>query len=273
MPFASYDDLIAKVSAGQLFDQFFSKTGVAAEAAGCWESMWLATGAPGAGANPAGTPGVAYVGTPSAPVSGALSYVNTSADTKHLLSFAGAATQAMTLMVYDRLYGVGGVAIGSTGNKALSDGNVALPRYTDGIGVYPVLEITTASTAAGSMTLASYTDHLGNLAGPGPAFALPAAATDARALAWIPLAAGSLGCRDVRTLNVAAAATTGVANVVLIRPLAFLPLVANVGNERDFVLQTTALPRVYDGACMGFAFQATVTTAPNVWGMLRVGYG
>ncbi len=274
MPFTSFDDMLQKLTSGNMLEYPFFKVGIAAEAAGCWESLWLATGAPGAGANPATTPGTQHIGTVAAPLAGAICYDDiASPATKVLLPVTGGATQTMTLMIYDRLYGVSGVAINATGDKALDNGTIGIARYTDGKGVQAWLELTSASTAAGSINLKSYTDHLGNLVGPGPAFPLPATATDVRTMVPIPLAAGDLGVRDVRTLNVATAATSAVANVILIRPLLYLGVVANIIGDDSPRASMAILPRVYDGACLGLAFLAGVTTAPNVSGIVRVGYG
>jgi hypothetical protein len=81
------------------------------------------------------------------------------------------------------------------------------------------------------------------------------------------------GVKAAATLNVGTAAAAGVTNFVLIKPLATLPLIANVWNERDLVLQLSALPRIYDGACLCLAFLGNAATASNITGTLRLGYG
>ena len=272
--FASYDDLISEITAGKVYDLSFIKTMTAAQAAGQWHSGWLGTGLPGAGAAPATTPGTKYAGTLAAPVAGAINFPDQASDTKHMLTFAGVSPLNMMIMVYDRLYGVSGVALNATGDKVLDNGTIGIGRYTDGAGVMPALEITTApTTTAAVVNLKSYSNHLGTLVGPGPNLTLPAAATVLSWLGFLPLAAGDLGCRDVRTLNVVTACTAGICNVVLIKPLAYLPIIANVGNERDLVLQLAALPRMYDGACLAFAYFASAVTATTIFGQLRVGFG
>jgi hypothetical protein len=84
---------------------------------------------------------------------------------------------------------------------------------------------------------------------------------------------GDKGVRSVETLNVGTAGTAGVVTVLLMQPLAFLPIIANQWNERDLVLQLSALPQIYDGASLGLAVLASGTTALNIWGNIRIAYG
>ena len=273
--FASYDDLISEITAGgKIYNQDFYKAMTAAQAAGQWHSGWLGTGLPGAGVAPATTPGTKYVGTVLAPVAGSINFPDQASDYKHLLSFSGVSPLNCMLMVYDRLYGVSGVSLTTTGDRTLDNGTIGIDRYTDGVGVIPCLEVTTPSTTtAAVVNLKLYKDELGANVGPAPNFTLPALATVLSCLMPLPLLGASKGCRNVQTLNVVIATTNCVCNVVLIKPLAYLPIVGNIGNERDLVLQLAALPRIYNGACLAFAYFASATTVTNIFGQLRVGYG
>lgn len=274
MPFLSYDGIIDAITHGQGYDISWFKTGVAAEAAGQWETLWRRAGSPGAGGTPAVAPGTKYVGTAAAPVAGAICFPDLPSATKHLLTVFATASQNMVLMVYDRLYAVSGISVATTGDRALdTSGAVGIARYTDGYGVLPVLEVTTATTTtAPVVNLKLYTNQLGQQVGPGPNFTFPAVATDADCMMFLPLLGTDIGCRDIRTLNVVTAGAAGICTVALIKPLAYLPLVANIGNERDLVLQLAALPQIFDGACLGFAFMASVATLPTMFGQIRVAY-
>jgi hypothetical protein len=90
-----------------------------------------------------------------------------------------------------------------------------------------------------------------------------------------PTNASKPGVRSVETFNVGtAAASTGVVNLVILRPLAYVPVIANVYNEVSFLDDTMALPRVYDNAAIGLAFLPTATTSPTyVWGQINCAYG
>jgi hypothetical protein len=74
-------------------------------------------------------------------------------------------------------------------------------------------------------------------------------------------------------MNVDTATTAGIANFVLMQPLAYIPLIANQWNERDLVLQLGALPQIIDGGTLGLAVLPTATGANSIWGMIRAAYG
>lgn len=271
MGFSSYDDIISEITAGKVTEYSFYKASSAPEAAGVWHTLWKANGNPGAGANPtAFATGMQYIDT-----AGSMFFNDTTPDTKHIVTFGAAASQNCTLMLFDRLVGYGGI---SATVQANSLGAITLPRYgvadgLNGIGVEAWLELTTASTAAGSMTLSSYTDADGATGQTGPAFVLPATATNVDAMVKIPLATASRGIRAASTFTVGTSPTGAVMNLILLKPLAFIPLIANQWNERDLVLQFTSLPRVWNGASLGLAILASGTTATNVWGNVKVAWG
>lgn len=264
--FTSYDDLINEMTTnGKAVSWDFFKVSSTPEAAGVWHSLWTATGTPGAGATPATTPGTAYTNTP-----GSIYFSDTSPDQKHIVTFGAMSSASMNLMVYDRLVAVN-QAISTTGDKTIN--SVTLPRYTSGQGVVPFVEYTVASSAAGQFSLSSYTNQDNTGARVGAAITPPAAAMNVGSMLWLPLEAGDSGVRSIEVLNVGVAATSATVNIVLCRPLAYLQLPLNTWAERDFVLQLSALPRVFDGASLGLAYLATAATTPTVWGQLRLAYG
>lgn len=268
--FSDFNDFLSKVTVdGNVLEAPFHKISTAPEAAGVYHSLWRVGRYPAAGADPAGTPGEAYSSTDG----GLAKWANLSPQTKHLVSLEGGASVDCMLMLYDRLVGVGGITLNSTGNKTVS--SATLPRYTDGKGVQAWLEVTTATTTtAPIVSMNSYTDQDGNTGASGATITFPAAATNVDALIGpLPVASGDYGVRAVSTINVATAASAGVASLVLLRPLAYLPLVANVGNALDFMAMIPSLPRIYDGATPALAIQAGSTTIVSLWGMLRAAYG
>jgi hypothetical protein len=193
-----------------------------------------------------------------------------------MLTLGGVATQNCTLMLYDRLCSVSGISVASTGNKTINSG--ALPRYSaaDAVNVQCWLEVTTATTTtAPVVSLNQYTNEGGTTGRAGATITFPAAATVVGSIIGpLPLQAGDLGIRSVEVgLNVATAASAGVVSVTLLRPLALLPLIANVWNEVDLVLQLNQMMRVYDGHNLALAALHTVTTATNYWFRIVVGHG
>ena len=135
--------------------------------------------------------------------------------------------------------------------------------------------MTTASTTtAAVVNLNSYTSADGTTAQSGGNVTLPAAATVVTAMIQMPLNAAKQGVRSVEAgLNVGTATTNGVCNVVILRPLARIPLLANVWNEISFLDDTMGLPRIFDNAALGLALLASTTTATTVWGTINCAYG
>lgn len=268
--FNSYDDLIQETTVnGKVAAASFMKTSSAPEAAGVFHSLWSAAGYPGAGANPATTPGVAYDDA-----AGSLFFADQVSDYKFLMSLQLASSGACTLIVYDRLVGVGGVALNSTGNKTIN--SVALPRYTGADAKYNqvFLEVTTqTATNAPIVTMNSYTNQDGTPGQSGSAVTFPAVATNVDTWIPLPLAAGDTGVQSVETINVGTAGTAGVANLVIARPLVMSPVAANVGALIDLVLGFPPMQRIYDGASLMMAFLANSGTAVTITGAVSVGWG
>lgn len=269
--FTSYDDIINEITVnGKKYEWNFFKVPSAAEAAGVWHSLWTAVGTPGAGAAPATTPGTVYDDA-----AGSINFPDQASDQKHLLALAGMSSQHATLMLYDRLVAVSGISVASTGNKTVNSD--ALPRYTDGVDVQVWLEVTTATTTTAAVcSLNSYTanDSIGS-GRSGGTITFPATATNQDVLVGpMPLQSGDRGVKSVEVgLNVGTAASAGVVNVVLLKPLAFLPLTQGISNERDLVLQITSMPRIYDGASLALAVCPGTSNNGNLWGRVVVGYG
>lgn len=270
--FVSYDDIIQELTVnGKVFEWHFMKVGSAPEAAGVWHSLWTAVGSPGVGAAPATTPGTAYNDA-----AGSMNWTAVSPDQKHLLTFGATATQNCTLMLYDRLVGVSGISTASTGAKTVN--STTLPRYsgTDAKDVQCWLEVTTATTTtAPVVNLNQYTNEAGTTGRSGGSLTFPAAATNLDALVGpMPLQVGDKGIRSVEVgLNVGTASNAGVVNVLLIRPLAYLPIIANIWNEVDLVMQLTSLQRVLDTASLMIGQLAVGGTATTIWGRVKGGYG
>lgn len=270
--FVSRDDLINEMTVnGKLLELMGFKVGPTAEGAGVWSRLWAANGLPGNAGEPATTPGTAYTNA-----AGSINWANQSPDQKYLLTFGGLSTQDTCLMVYDRLVGVSGINIAAVSPNATHTINsTALPRYSGAasVGVQAWLEITTGVTAGTPVVrLDSYTNSDGTAGRLGTNLTL--ATTPAiQSMYQLPLQAGDLGVRSVESINVSVLGTSGVANLVLLKPLAVIPLVANQWNECDFVDRLHALPRIYDGASLAFAFLASVATAPTIFFHVRAGYG
>lgn len=274
--FANLDAIIAAITVdGQQLQRTFRKESTAPETAGVLHSLWRNGPNPDAGGDGAagsGTPGAG--GTALTNAAGGLGegWPDTSPATKHLVAWDARANIEGTLILLDRLVSVSGISLVGTGSKDVN--SVALPsRATGGVGVQAFLEVTTVTNTNAPVGTISYTDQGGTPGATSPTFTFPAAATNIQTLVPIGYASGDYGIQSVETITLStAASSTGVANLILAREIARLPLDVNVGNTRDFLSQVATLPRIHDGATLMLAWLASGTTAPQVDGCIYVAY-
>ena len=277
MPFVSRDDIINEVCTnGKMQTWNFFKTGATAPVVGIWHSLWKGTGNPPAGADPAGTPGVAYASDTGSPVAGSMYNADVSTDQRQLLSFGAVSQVAGTLVLYDRLAGVSGIVVSSTGNKTISSAALDHLGSTAGVANEAWLEWTVAATTTPPVfTLNSYTSADGSTGRTGAAIspALPLASSAINCMTPLPLDGVKQGIIAASTLGVGTAAAAGTANFLIIKRLAALPLLANQWNEISFLDDTLSLPRIYDNATLGLMWLGTTTTTPVITGTLNMAYG
>lgn len=266
--FSSYDDIILETSTnGKYQVSPFFKVSQAPEVAGQVVSLWKDAGLPGAGADAGGTPGAALTNA-----AGGIALANQASDLKFLMRVEATASQNCTLLILDRLVSVSGLSIAATGNLTLN--TTALTRYTDGVGVECLMELTTATTASAAViSLNSYTDSAGNTGNAGGTVTFPAAAQNLSSAFFMPLAAGDVGIRAIATANVATAGTSGVVAFTLVKRLAQIPLIANVGTVIDFTRGFPPMPQIFDGATLMLAIVAGGTSATTVQGAMTFGWG
>lgn len=240
MALSSYDNILAAIYAGQTTDIRGYTTWTVAEAAGVTHI------AGGAGSSPANEK---------------KTFPNVSPDARHLLWLAGYSTVAGSFFMFDVLAEVTGVLINSTGNKTVNTS--ALTRYTDGVGVEALIEVTTVTSSAAVISVNSYTDPSDNTGQSGATVTFPAAATNVQTAFFMPLATGDTGLKAISTINVATSG--GGSSAVTVRLVKRigpeLPLSVGGGLVVDTVLQLASFPRIYDGAQLMFGFRATATTA------------
>jgi hypothetical protein len=272
MGFSSYDDLIAEMTAGKRYRRSFNKVNLATTGvAGQWFSSWGWTGDPAAGVY-TGTTLTSYQCTETNIVGGIPHGGNVTADTKHLIKWgmmcAAATAVPAVLMLVDRLLYYPLIDMMSVANQQLIN-NVALPRYTDGVGVRAWLEITQApGTGTGVFTFGTQ-GYTNTVPTSGRQHGVTVNTVASAAIAriphsgqianqnwnpFLPMQAGDLGVKSVEAVQFTSAhASTGQCALVLGKELATLPLPAvNVFTERDFIFQVASLVQIYDGACLHF---------------------
>jgi hypothetical protein len=93
---------------------------------------------------------------------------------------------------------------------------------------------------------------------------------------FMPLQQGDAGVRLANTITFSATMTSGVHNLIYVRPLLTLPMTTiGVAAERDLVNQLPSMPRVYDGACLTWLMYAgaATPTSSTFYGHLDFGWG
>lgn len=273
----SRDDIINELTTNGKRDEFvFNKLCPNACVVGQIDSLWKGTGFPGAGSNPATTPGDVHDSDASSNVVGAMWFPDRSTDLRYLLKISVLADQAGTLILYDRLAGVSGISLTSTGAKTVNSGSLSRYSGTDAVNNEAWLEMTTAITT-NSLTanLGSYTSADGSTAQVGGTVVTTTANGTIGKIIPLPLAAGKRGVRSVEAgLTVGGTApAAGVANLLIVRRLAQIPCTANIANNVSFLDDELSLPQIFDNATLGLAWQATGTTTPRISGIISCFYG
>lgn len=162
----------------------------------------------------------------------------------------------------------------STDLQDLDNTSATLPRYTDGVGVYAML-VAQGSYTGGQLVTITYTNSDGvsgrvtqpflvNTAGiTATVLSSVTGATASQVYGWpfLPLVGKDKGIRSVQDITFSAP-IGGVHAIVLVRPIANLTTygVANT-TEKEFLLDTANVPRIYDGAYLNLLFMSSIAAA------------
>lgn len=270
MGFANYDAYIAAVTAGKRdFLQFTRTVNTGAtSAAGRWhETMSLAAGTGGAMVL-TGTAGTGIVRDGSTvgrlPIG-----ANVSPETRHLTSMTvytpstvitpGYLLLTDIIHIYPSLVMVTTPSTLSNHPTWTGTGDT---RMTSANGVQAAMVLTTASSAAGQVTL-NYRDQdaadqvqSGSLFGvvaahPAGCFMAQTAASATPGGLNMAFASGDRGVQRVNSYTINTGATGGTGCIILHRPIAAVPLLAaNTPCPFDFTSGPNPFPRIYDDACL-----------------------
>jgi hypothetical protein len=153
------------------------------------------------------------------------------------------------------------------------------PRYSDGAGVQAFLAASTAGTAGAGTFQLTYTNsaNVGSRATPSspalptnnataPLLGIPYSGTGSGKFGpFFPLQGGDAGIRSIQNIILASAGvTTGVYNLIYAKPLLTLPITTlGVAAERDLVNQLPSMPKIFDGACLGWNIYAGAAIPNN----------
>lgn len=253
------DSLIAAFSAGQSAKGYFQKatSNAATSAAGRWHEMFTATGIPTAGSW-TGSAGVATV--MNASTQGALNTgtASVSPDIKNLVSWkiqspTSTLVPASFYLVDFLLYYPACVV---TGTPTTLNNTATLTRYTDGVGVFPIIAVQTAHGAAAPALTLNYRDPSDNdqngLVMTSPVNSAPISTCYLNnGSPFLPLATTDNGVKRINSYTLASG-TTGTVAMVLVKIIAEIDLYAiNTGVLADYIANTPTFPKIEDDACLG----------------------
>ena len=274
--FASLSDLISeRTSGGKGYVSRYSKTGVAAPAAGASQSLWGVGSVPAAGSNAAAAPGGTVFNNTS---TGALDGITTvSPDTRHFVTWWGVSSVGnMALMLYDQLWGV------NINHATTSNSITGVPtRYqtaTEAPGNFLSGRVTTALGATAHNITVTYVNQAGTTqTGSAQAVRVSSAVQTlpfAAGTWFYTLNAGDTGLRSVTSITLSAA-STGNVDWFIGHAIAIAPFVlANVVHIVDGINSAFNLERIYDGACLTFLeYFKSATTATTYNGEILHVYG
>ncbi len=244
----------------------FYKSSVTSAVAGQLQSLWRANGEPTAGAIPASGSGAAC----SSSTSGALLIdALASGESLFLARLSVLMSTSGSVLLYDRL--VANKPARGNLNTSQTVNSVALPRFTDGIGVEIWLEVYTAVGATAATVTVSYTNQDGT-PGRTSIATISIASAGAGRMFKCQLQAGDTGVLSVQSATLSASTgTAGNFGITLLYRLSEAPvLLANLGIVLDqFALGLPTLAQFGDSQpCLAMAVLCTTTSTGNVMGSI-----
>ena len=248
----TWDGLLAARAAGKADDPLVYKA--VSGGSGVWYSTILGVGLPPAAAAFTNAPGGAVLNSASV---GAIPLVLPAGDdAKYIASlyFTTATSVSGFFLLSDLLVAAGNIPSNST--AATTVNTAALTRYTDGVGVCPILYITTATGANATNITVTYTGDVNGAAQTTGAIALHASYRAAHSFAptgcWtdystpgtslefrLPLASGDSGALSVDTVQFSAAtASAGRLAALLHKPLMLVQKISIATRVESLDLST-----------------------------------
>lgn len=256
--FSSVGDLLSELTTGGKKQSFVMNKLSGAGVTGTARHLWNVAANPPAG----GVATAAAAGhSPTNATDGSLKQVNPSGgDTLHFLGgVVSADVVGRTLLMYDRFYAVNHTM---TVDPQTVSGTPTRYQSTAAKGNFISMCVTTVLPAATPTYEVTYVDQDGNAAEAAAVQTIVSAAAVGNfpfaatvGSGWfIPLNAADTGVRSITNLNLSAAMASGACDVILGKPVAFLPtsLATAVPVVVDGVNSPMFIEAIADNACLAF---------------------
>ena len=241
----------------------------APKAAGAFQSGWLATGNPGAGAiSGSYGSGTGYIS--SSATTGAFSYAN-AAIQNYMAEATFNSSQPGTLIIADRLWSCHGIGFAAGTYNIITPGSLPARAATSGsvtTGTELWAENFIASGAStGSLTV-WYTNDYGqpNRVGTLPVFQTAAVIGQMQPIA---LQAGDSGISQASAINLASTITSGCMGLTILKRITDIECpISGVAKTMDWA--ALGLPTIPNDACLMAIWAASSATAPVVLGSYNI---
>lgn len=205
---------------------------------------------------------------------------DTGTKTKHLsnmlLYTASANLAASTFVLCDYLLYYPFIDMDSTEEQDFDNTTASMLRYTDGNGVRAFL-VAQGSYIGGGTYYITYTNERGETGRVSPlcisnsvtlAGTLISSGNNSTSLnqygCFIPLQLGDNGIRSIQSIQFTVP-NGGIAALVLCKPLATIMIrETNIPIEKNFLVDSPSLPRIYDGAYLNFLVHPSAAPATTI---------
>ncbi|UOF81270.1 hypothetical protein [Caudoviricetes sp.] len=194
---------------------------------------------------------------------GALNHADaTSGKTLKLVNFSGQLYGAGQIVLYDRLYHVGGFS-GTVTTAQAPASSTPLTRNTGGVGNVMFVEIHTQIGSTARTATVSYKNQAGTTK-TSKTFAIGGTGNREKyRLIAVPLADGDTGVTEFLDITLSAStATAGSFGVIICNPLAdaFSPA---YGFNQSYVVGSPVMPEIHDDAALMFGFNPCASSSNN----------
>ncbi|MBI4935851.1 MAG: hypothetical protein HY828_18370 [Actinobacteria bacterium] len=258
MAVTTQDTLIAAMTGAQR--KVWVKANVTA-VAGRMCSLWSGAGQPGVGSTTLGqaAAGVVPVDTDT----GFQTFTNPGSGSTYIAGISGVSAASGVIVVWDNLWtwgsgGSGWSVTTTTAQNTTTPAALTRPDST-GEGTEAWLEVLATMGAGAATPVLSYTNQAGTAGRTTGTMGYNSAAIIGSMYNFPLTAAGDWGVRSVQSLTLSVSMTSGTARVMILRRLATIPVVANVGFKYN--AYDLGLPVVSNDAALMIGVQASSTAS------------
>ena len=260
MAITTQDGLVAGLSGAQRL--IHVKANVTA-VSGRMTALWSAAGQPGVGSTTLGQAAAGAVPVDSD--TGYLRFNNPGSGSTYLAGVSGMSTVSGLVVIWDNLWvwgsgGAGWNVTATTGQNTSSPAALTRPD-ADGYNTEAWFHVLATMGAGAATPVLTYTEAGGTApAGRTTGTLGYAAASIIGSMYQFPLAAGfDRGVKSIQTLTTSVSMTSGTAAIRIMRRVATLPVIANVGFKYD--AYDLGMPLISNDAALMVGVQAASTTS------------